>query len=63
MLNEIFAREILEASIALGILQEMNGGVVFTMKQAKKTLRISLPGGISMTRIIPHFRLLPTRKL
>lgn len=28
MLSEIFAREILETSIALGILQEMNGGVV-----------------------------------
>ena len=27
MLNELFAREILETSIALGILQEMNGGV------------------------------------
>ena len=36
------------------------GGV--NMKQAKKTLKISLPGGISMTRIIPHFRLLLTRK-
>lgn len=35
----------------------------FTMKQAKKTPKISLPGGISMTRIIPHFRLLTTRKL
>lgn len=26
MLNELFAREILETSIGLGILQEMNGG-------------------------------------
>lgn len=31
MLNELFAREILETSIGLGILQEMNGGVVMIL--------------------------------
>ena len=44
-------------------LYDIDYDLDFTMKQAKKTLRISLPGGISMTRIILHFRLLPTRKL
>lgn len=63
MLNELFAREILETSIALGILQEMNAASLFTMKQAKKTPKTFLPGGISTTRIIPRFRLPLTRKL
>lgn len=36
MLNEIFAREILETSIALGILQEMNGGVVIYHEASKE---------------------------
>lgn len=35
MLSEIFAREILETSIALGILQEMNGGVVIYHEASK----------------------------
>lgn len=35
----------------------------FTMKQAKKTPKTFLPGGISTTRIIPRFRLPLTRKL
>lgn len=34
MLNEIFAREILETSIALGILQKMNGGYSFEERKA-----------------------------
>ena len=63
MLNELFAREILETSIGLGILQEMNGGVVIYHEASKKTPKISPPGGISMTRITPHFRLPQTRKL
>lgn len=36
MLNELFAREILETSIALGILQEMNGGVVIYHEASKE---------------------------
>ena len=36
MLNELFSREILETSIALGILQEMNGGVVIYKMKAEK---------------------------
>ena len=44
MLNEIFAREILETSIALGILQEMNGGVVI-YHEANKELPENLPAG------------------
>ena len=35
MLNELFAREILETSIGLGILQEMNGGVVIYHEASK----------------------------
>lgn len=63
MLNELFAREILETSIALGILQEMNGGVVIYHEASKEDPKTFLPGGISMTRIIPCFRLPLTRKL
>jgi len=40
MLNELFAREILETSIALGILQEMNGG-----GEASKEDPENLPAG------------------
>lgn len=36
MLSEIFAHEILETSIALGILQEMNGGVVIYHEASKE---------------------------
>ena len=36
MLNELFAREILETSIGLGILQEMNGGVVIYHEASKE---------------------------
>ena len=36
MLNELFAREILETSIALGILQEINGGVVIYHEASKE---------------------------
>ena len=39
MLNELFAREILETSIALGILQEMNGGVVIYHEASKEDPR------------------------
>lgn len=41
MLNELFAREILETSIALGILQEMNGGVVIYHEASKEDPRKS----------------------
>lgn len=44
MLNEIFAREILETSIALGILQEMNGGVVIYHEASKEDPE-NLPAG------------------
>lgn len=36
MLNELFAREILETSIGLGILQEMNGDVVIYHEASKE---------------------------
>ena len=36
MLNELFAREILETSIGLGILQEMNGGMVIYHEASKE---------------------------
>lgn len=48
MLNELFAREILETSIGLGILQEMNGGVVISIatdKEAVKCLKTPLKKG------------------
>ena len=44
MLNELFAREILETSIALGILQEMNGGVVIYHEASKEDPE-NLPAG------------------
>ena len=44
MLNEIFAREILETSIALGILQEMNGGIVIYHEASKEDPE-NLPAG------------------
>lgn len=44
MLNEIFAREILETSIALGFLQEMNGGVVIYHEASKEDPE-NLPAG------------------
>ena len=47
MLNELFAREILETSIALGILQEMNGGVVIYSPCAGKAH--SVRGGSAST--------------
>lgn len=44
MLNELFAREILETSIALGILQEMNGGIVIYHEASKEDPE-NLPAG------------------
>ena len=44
MLNELFASEILETSIALGILQEMNGGVVIYHEASKEDPE-NLPAG------------------
>lgn len=62
MLNELFAREILETSIALGVLQEINGGVV-VYHEASKEDPDNLPAvGILTTRITLLFRLLLTRK-
>lgn len=44
MLNKLLAREILETSIALGILQEINGGVV-VYHEASKEDPENLPAG------------------
>ena len=44
MLNELFARKILETSIALGILQEINGGVVIYHEASKEDPE-NLPAG------------------
>jgi len=44
MLNELFAREILETSIALGILQEINGGVVIIESQKTRRLACGMNG-------------------